>query len=104
MRYLLDTHIWVWSRSKPKLLTKRVLRFGRMDDPVHWLRRMLAENPISDAPLTREIATEAGQIEIGTRDPVDLLIVATARVMDVALITEDETIIGSGAVRVLANG
>ena len=46
---------------------------------------------------------EAGTFELPTGDPIDRLIVATARDMKIPLVTADEAIIRSRCVEVIAN-
>lgn len=130
MRLLLDTHIWLWSLLAPEQLSRRVARALETTDTELWLSAvsvwelvMLVERqrvsldrgvqawveeamrvaPLREAPVTHEIALEARQVALPHRDPADRLIVATARVLDLTLVTADERIIGAKGVPVLAN-
>ena len=127
MRLLLDTHIWLWTLSDPKRLGRRVVqhlkdeanelwlspistyealtlhykkRFeidGRLTD---WLARATAGT--REAPFTHEIALVARQIPLH-QDPADRILVATAEVLDLTLVTADERLLGLGTIRTMAN-
>lgn len=51
-------------------------------DPHEWLKQALAAPGIKDASLTFEIAQETDRFRLPHKDPVDRLLVATARVLD----------------------
>ena len=130
MKLLLDTHVWLWSLLAPDKLTGRVARAlertenelwlssistwelvvlvakGRVPvdgDLDTWVRRAHESAPLREAPLTHEIALETSRIELPHRDPADRFLVATARVLELTLVTADERLIDAGAVQVLAN-
>lgn len=130
MRLLLDTHIWIWSLSRPAKLRRPVARAiesprnelrlspvsiwevivltekGRLKhirDGLEWIDKARRELPVLDAPLTAEVAREACLVRLGTGDPADRLIVATARAHQCTLVTSDEALIASGLVDTLAN-
>jgi PIN domain nuclease of toxin-antitoxin system len=48
---------------------------------------------MKDATLTYDIAVETERVTLPHRDPVDRLLVATARVLDLTLVTADEKLI-----------
>jgi len=130
---LLDTHIWIWwvhedmtrwDLMRPlqdlygadelavsviscwevaKLVEHRRLDLGRNLD--EWLFDALDASGIRLLPLTRRIAVEAcrlpGEFH---RDPADQIIVATARVHNVPLITADDKIRGYPYVRIFDSG
>jgi PIN domain nuclease of toxin-antitoxin system len=56
-----------------------------------------------EATLTHQVAIEAGKLELPHKDPADHFIVATARVFDLTLVTADEALLQSRAVRMLSN-
>ena len=56
-----------------------------------------------EAPITLAVAMESGTFELATGDPIDRLIVATAREMKITLVTADQVIIDSGCVEVVPN-
>lgn len=72
--------------------------------PAEWVRHSLATSGIRLAPLLGDIALDAGSIpRTALADPLDRLIVATARHLDATLLTADEQILSyarSGNVRV----
>jgi PIN domain nuclease of toxin-antitoxin system len=118
---LLDTHIWVWwvhdssalSESTSALIGDRVeagigvsimscwevaklVQVGRLALPVptaDWLARALSYPGVQLLPLSPAIVVESTQLP-GTfhRDPADQLIVATARVLGLSLVTADQRI------------
>ena len=130
MRLLLDTHIWLWSLLEPKNLSQRVLRalespanelwlspvstwefflLARRKrivldaDPDQWLKKATAAAPMLEATFTHQVAIESGKLELPHKDPADHFIVATARVFDLTLVTADEALLESRAVRMLSN-
>jgi PIN domain nuclease of toxin-antitoxin system len=112
---LLDTHTWLWwcgedsqlsRRAKKEIdnaarlyvcpiscleiataVAKRRLHFDR--DVLVWLRTALARPRVELTAISLEIAVLAGEMVKTHGDPADRLIVATASVMDVPLITKD---------------
>lgn len=119
---LLDTHIWVWwINSSPKLTPKhlaiiqhylaaglavsviscwevaKLATLGRLNLflPVdQWLRLGLTRPGIRLVDLTPKIAVEANYLP-GTfhRDPADQILVATARELNLPLLTADAKIL-----------
>jgi PIN domain nuclease of toxin-antitoxin system len=119
---LLDTHIWYWWVSYPEKLSKsqswhlqqnqsaglgvsviscweiaKAASLGRMTvspDVTVWMRRALAYPGIRLLDLTPEMAIEANQLPgVFHRDPADQLLVATARVIGIAMLTADRKIL-----------
>jgi len=130
MKYLLDTHIWLWSLLAPEHLSRQVAKAlenegnelwlspistwellllverdrVRLDKDVEaWISDAMRAVPLKEAPLTHEVALETRRIKLPHRDPADAFLAATARVLDLTLITSDERLIRSKAVAVLAN-
>jgi PIN domain nuclease of toxin-antitoxin system len=68
-------------------VAKRRLHFDR--DVLVWLRTALARPRVELTAISLEIAVLAGEMVKTHGDPADRLIVATASVMDVPLITKD---------------
>ena len=128
MRLLLDTHIWLWSVAAPDRLTSKVRRAlekpgrelwlsaistwelvlllekGRISIDGHleaWLPK--AQHSLREAPLTHEIAAAAADLRLPHGDPADRLLVATARVLHLTLVTADERLIAAKHVPTLAN-
>ena len=130
MRLLLDTHIWIWSLLDPGRLSRRVSRAlqeesnelwlspisvweltllaatDRLElesDVDEWVAEAMNVVPLREAPITHDIALETIRVALPHQDPADRLLAATARVLDLALVTADERLIGSRSVRTLAN-
>jgi PIN domain nuclease of toxin-antitoxin system len=130
LRLLLDTHIWLHSVLDPRLLSRPVLRalsrasaefwlspisglelvslsnkrrFRTIGDPIAWMTTSVANAGIREAPLTMEIAYECARFALPHGDPADRIIVATARVLDLILVTEDRKIIESRLVETVPN-
>ncbi len=130
MRLLLDTHIWLWMATEPKRLNRRIARRleasenelwvsaisiwetvaaaekGRVDlgaDPIGWVQRALAADVVTAASLTPDIVLEARRIMSWHGDPADRIIVATARHLDMTLVTADENLVGTELVRTLVH-
>lgn len=130
MRLLLDTHIWIWSMLEPSRLgrkTRKVLEDPKNEfwlSPVStweltmlvekgrikldrnvgkWVVQALEEAPFLEAPLTHEVALETTRFELPHRDPADRFLVATARLLNLTLVTADRSLIDSKAVAILGN-
>jgi PIN domain nuclease of toxin-antitoxin system len=120
---LLDTHIFLWLMFKDKNLSKSELKLieqyakknslfisaisiweiallakrGRINlyqPPLKWVEEALALPGISLAPLTPAILCESVDLpEEFHKDPADRMIVATARMMKLRLMTHDQKIL-----------
>ena len=118
---LLDTHIWIWWVNDDKRLTpalRKVIGDNKADGlgvsiiscwevaklvevgkltlayPIkRWMKLVLASPEVQLLDLTPEIAIESTQLP-GTfhRDPADQMIVATARIHGIPLLTIDAKI------------
>jgi len=127
LKLLLDTHIWLWGLREPNRLGPRTLSNLRDSANEIWLSPIstwealllhskgkirlkvdlvewLAESTegTREAPLTHEIALVAQQLPLH-RDPADRFLAATAKVLDLTLVTADERLLGLGNIRTLAN-
>jgi PIN domain nuclease of toxin-antitoxin system len=133
MNLLLDTHIIVWVASAPHKIgqaaTRRLedprtelwysplsvyeilklqesgkltgkLRHG---DPRWWFPELKKALNLREAPVTAEITLETASFRLPTGDPIDSLLVATARVLKLTFFTADRPITDSGAVATLPN-
>lgn len=124
MKLLLDTHVWLWTRSQPKRLGRRVssavgkstnelwlspasmwevlnlCRKGRLKldpDPVKWIQEALIEVPLFQAPITQEVALATRGVWLPHHDPIDFILAATAKVHGLTLVTADEQLLaGTG--------
>ncbi len=127
MNLLLDTHIWIWSKSDPKRLGKRVaaelskssndlwlspvsvwealalMQKGRIrvENPFAWVER--AAEQMREAPLTREIVSVGMALPLAHADPADRFLAATAKVLKLTLVTADQRLLGLGEISSLAN-
>jgi PIN domain nuclease of toxin-antitoxin system len=127
LNLLLDTHIWIWSKLEPKRLGKRVtqelsssvndlwlspvsvwetivlMQKGRIrvDNPFAWVER--AAEQLREAPLTQEIVRTGLALPLPHADPADRFLAATAKVLNLTLVTGDQRLLGLGDVRSLAN-
>jgi PIN domain nuclease of toxin-antitoxin system len=130
MNLLLDTHIWIWSVSEPQRLTRRVAREldsaqnqlwlspisiwetlllhrkGRLKIPEGfstWVTRALTTMPLTEAPLTFEVAGALSTINLAHSDPADLFLAASAKVFGLTLVTSDRNLIRAPEISVLEN-
>jgi PIN domain nuclease of toxin-antitoxin system len=127
LNFLLDTHIWIWSKGNPAKLSKRVetelsnpanelwlspvsvwealtlMQKGRirMADPFEWVER--AAEQLREAPLTREIVSVGLALPLPQADPADRFLAATAKVLKLTLVTADQRLLGLGEIASLAN-
>jgi PIN domain nuclease of toxin-antitoxin system len=130
MRYLLDTHVWIWARDTPEKVPDQVRNIilnpesmplglsaispweaakkagaGRLtlSAPVRqWLNDAVCTPFVRLLPLSIDIAYESNHLPGEFhRDPADQIIVATARQHDLTLITADRRILAYPHVRTL---
>ena len=128
MNILLDTHVWIWSLAAPRKLGRRLARelsapqnelwlspvsvwealvlaqAGRVRfpyEPQRFLERVLAEQSYREAPLTFEIAFTSRRLALGTEDPADRFLAATALVQGLTLATADERLLACGDISTL---
>lgn len=121
MRYLLDTHVWIWSQESPERLGIKArrelsdLEQERFVSPIstleiarlidlgllrlkhafsEWKDVSLANLHAATVALTHEIAWEAYNLPGKFHnDPADRVLVATARIEKLTLITADDLIL-----------
>jgi PIN domain nuclease of toxin-antitoxin system len=128
LRFLLDTHIWLWSLHDPSRLGKRVLEELSNPENELWLSPIStwealrlnakgkirlpadlsqwvaqATTPLREAPLTHEIALAARQLPLAHNDPADRFLAATAQTLHLTLVTADRNLLGLGDISTLAN-
>lgn len=126
MKLLLDTHVWIWSLTQPDRLTPKVRRAlekpgqelwlspvstwelallvekGRLTIDGHleaWLPKATAR--FREAPVSHDIASAFADIRLPHGDPADRLLLATARVLHLTLVTADERLIEAKVVPTL---
>ena len=127
LKLLLDTHIWLWLLAEPHKLGRRTLQELKNNDNEIWLSPISTWEALTlnfkgriqlagdlkewmaratagtrEAPLTHEIALIARQIALH-QDPADRMLVATAQVLDLTLVSADANLIGLPNIRTLAN-
>ncbi len=130
MKYLLDTHIWLWASMQADCLSRRIAkvladsenelwlspvsvweltmlcrkgRFRVRPDIATWVAQTLLELRLTEAPLTVEVALAISSINFSHGDPADHFLAATAKVFDLTLITADDHLLTLPGIRVLAN-
>ncbi len=130
MKFLLDTHIWLWSLLEPRRLTQPVasaleditselwispisvwellilVEKGRVlldSAPMEWLQRVFEQIPFREAALSFDVAIESRRLNLPHQDPADRFLAATAKVYDLTLVTADERLIQLREIPILAN-
>jgi PIN domain nuclease of toxin-antitoxin system len=127
LNLLLDTHIWIWSKSDAGRIGKRLaaelsdihndlwlspvsvwealtlMQKGRirMENPLAWVER--AADQMQEAPLTQEIVRASFALNLAHADPADRFLAATAKVLKLTLVTADRKLLGLGEIASLAN-
>ena len=87
-----DTELWlspisVWELSV--LVRKGRYRLdGEVDE---WIETSMKAVPLRQAPITIEIARRV--VEVPHKDPADAFLVATARTLDLTLVTADRKLL-----------
>jgi PIN domain nuclease of toxin-antitoxin system len=130
LKFLLDTHIWLWNSLEPDRLSPRVVREldnleneiwlspvsiwelrllhnkGRLrliPDAASWINDNLARLNVREAPLTFEVALAISSLKLPHNDPADGFIAATAKVFGLTLVTADEQLFKLADIKVLPN-
>ena len=123
MKFLLDTHILLWSLSDSKKIPVKIKDVledksndlwlspitiweilllsekGRIQidrkNSVQWIKDLLKTLPFKEAPLNHEVAIKSRQIDLPHQDPADRFLVATALIYNLTLLTVDEKILAN---------
>jgi PIN domain nuclease of toxin-antitoxin system len=130
MRFLLDTHIWLWAATEPHKLTSEVRkllsspetdrflspislwelsvlvekkRFALKEDFSVWVQRSISDLKLQEIALNWQVAYEMRFILPNHKDPADRFLAATAVAYDLTLVTADQKLIGVSGLQVLAN-
>jgi PIN domain nuclease of toxin-antitoxin system len=130
MRFLLDTHIWIWSLTDARRLSSPVravlarpenelwlssvsvwefltlVRKNRLNivgNANRWLREALTTTQLREAPVTHAVAMESERLRLPHWDPADRFIAATSRLLEATLITADRRLIEAQGLHVLPN-
>jgi PIN domain nuclease of toxin-antitoxin system len=127
VNFLLDTHIWLWSQLEPKKLGRRVtaelsntgnelwispvsvwealtlMQKGRVcvENPYGWAKRYTEQ--LREAPLTSEIVMEGLALALPHGDPADRFLAATAKLLDLTLVTADRNLLDLTGIATLSN-
>lgn len=129
MALLLDTHIWLWSLLDPARLSRQaqdaltapenrlhlssisfweillLCERGRLllkPDAGRWIRNAVIASPVSEVPLTLDVILASASLDLPHRDPADRLIAASAKALDLTLVTADSRLISCDGVKVIA--
>lgn len=122
MKYVLDTHVWIWWQMHPKKLSNQARaliadlkryealllsaispwefskllekkRLGISCDPEEWMREALSMPKLRLVPLTPTLSYRSTVLPQPFHgDPADQIIVATAREENATVITTDNLI------------
>ena len=122
MKYLLDTHAWIWWNMNPRKLSAKVRsliassgryedlllsaispwefskllekkRIGISCDPEEWINQALEMPKLRLVPLSPAIAYRSTVLpQTFPGDPADQIIVATAREENATILTKDKNI------------
>ncbi|MFH0728145.1 MAG: type II toxin-antitoxin system VapC family toxin [Pseudomonadota bacterium] len=131
MKYMLDTHTWIWWHMNPQKLSQKVKRIvgneerydeillsaispwefskliekkriGISCDPMDWISRALDMPKLRLVPLSPVLAYRSTVLPQPFHDdPADQMIVATAREENATLLTKDKRILTYKDVRSL---
>jgi PIN domain nuclease of toxin-antitoxin system len=129
VRLLLDTHVWIWSQEEIERLgagttralvdpetslhvstvstleIARLVALGTIElsgTLESWVEETLDSLLCSTLEISHEISAAAYSLPSGLhKDPDDRILVATARLHDLTLLTADERLLDYGGVRTL---
>jgi PIN domain nuclease of toxin-antitoxin system len=118
-RYLMDTHAWLWANLQPEWLSSTVsdlithldnevifsvisaweigikYRLGKLQlplAPIEYIPSRLSLNQVSVLPVKLEHVLRVSQLPVHHNDPFDRLLIATAQIEGLTVITVDEQI------------
>ena len=131
MKFLLDTHILLWSLLEPNKLTKEVQdNLNEIPNelwlspittweiiilvekkkikltspsPAVWINEVFSKVPFKEAALNHEVAIQSRKLNLPHQDPADRFIAASALVFDLTLITSDKRLLNLEKVKLLPN-
>jgi PIN domain nuclease of toxin-antitoxin system len=78
-------------------------RLKLADGPESWAQKAMSLAPVREAPVTHEIALATRSVALPHRDPADRLLVATALIHGLTLVTAARNVGRSKQVPVLLN-
>jgi PIN domain nuclease of toxin-antitoxin system len=118
MRYLLDTHTFLWMAAEPAKLSAKITRIvkasenglllsaasgweiallwhlkrvGLPDNPQRLIPEALQKLSVMPLPIGFDVAISAATLPLIHRDPFDRLIIAEALKKSVSVLTKDQT-------------
>lgn len=127
MKYLLDTHIWLWSLLEPEKLNqpmRKVLenpanaffispitiwetlilseknRINLKPSAQEWIVKAIEQSQVKEIQLSHAIAMKSRMLDVSHQDPADRFIAATAWEYDLILMTVDEKLSQSKQIKI----
>ena len=128
MKFLLDTHVILWSAAEPEKLPSKIAEELEKESNELWfspisvweilllaekkriilradheksIRKMFKKLPFREAFINQEVAIQSRKINLPHQDPADRFIAATAIVYDLTLVTADRRLIDAKGFSVL---
>jgi PIN domain nuclease of toxin-antitoxin system len=130
VKFLLDTHIWIWAINQPAKLNRPVLR--QLQNPknelflspvsvweaqllakrgklrlkkswLEWVEAAFTQIPVREAPFNFMAAAQTAKIQLPQADVGDVFLAATASAFDLTLVTSDSQLLGCSWLKTLAN-
>ncbi|MXW35394.1 MAG: type II toxin-antitoxin system VapC family toxin, partial [Chloroflexi bacterium] len=71
--------------------------------PRQWIAETMNRLPTREAPVTHEVAQQSRVLDLPHEDPADRFLAATAKVLELTLVTADRRLTGSRQFAVLSN-
>lgn len=128
MKFLLDTHVILWSAAEPEKLPSKIVEELEKELNELWfspisvweilllaekgrvvikadheksIRKMFKKLPFREAVINQEVAIQSRKINLPHQDPADRFLAATAIVYDLTLVTADRRLIDAKGFSVL---
>lgn len=128
MKFLLDTHVILWSAAEPEKLPSKIVEELKKELNELWfspisvweilllaekgrvvikadheksIRKMFKKLPFREAVINQEVAIQSRKINLPHQDPADRFLAATAIVYDLTLVTADRRLIDAKGFSVL---
>lgn len=128
MKLLLDTCVLLWMVGEPSRISARArqeltrddaelvvsaisafeiaikYRKGKLNLPIpprQWFQEALSNCGVAEIPITSNIASLAPEVDIPQADPCDRIIVATALLQGLTLLTSDKSLLDARDLRVI---
>ncbi|WP_353570538.1 type II toxin-antitoxin system VapC family toxin [Candidatus Albibeggiatoa sp. nov. BB20] len=129
MKYLLDTHIWIWSLLNPTKLSTQVTdilntehnelcisvitiwevvllaekqKIAIKQPAKEWITNAFQILPVTVLDINLEIAIKSREIELVHQDPADRFIAATAWHHDIPLLTVDQNLVKASQIQTIS--